>query len=134
MTRQLPAPSLLLLVLSFLPSPADTQIPTEFMGNPYKDDEARAADHYSRGLKALRKAESEQDPEKRTKLFGRAKKELGRAAGLAPNYDHFLALGQAHLGLGDKEEASVACSKALAYKAEGEDAKKCVEEAEGGSR
>jgi tetratricopeptide (TPR) repeat protein len=133
MTRLFAAALLSTLLLVYLPACLDGQVPTEFMGNPYKDDSARAADHYGRGVKALRKAHAETDAKKRLKLFERAKTELGKAAGLTPNYDHFLALGQAYLGLEDKKQAEVACRKALAYKPEAEEATQCVEQARGAS-
>jgi hypothetical protein len=118
-----------LLVLAPQASQAQMGVPTEAMGNPYKDDAQRAADHYARGARAKRKAEEETDPGKKEKLYARAKAELEKSAGLHANYDAFLALGQIHLALGNKESAFNACGKALALKPADERAKSCVEEA-----
>ena len=122
--------ALTVLALGRQISAASTQLPTEFLGSHYADETERAAEHYGRGLRALRKAEAEKEPGRRTKHLLRAKSELGKAAGLVPNYDHFLALGQVYLALGEKQQAASACGKALAFKPEAAEAKECVVKAE----
>ena len=108
-----------LLTLAYaLPLRAQTLSPFSgtSSGGDYKDPVQRAADAYSRGLKAKRKAEAEKDPEKRQKLFQKAKDELARSAGLSSNYDALVALGQVHLALGEKGAALQSCTEALRWK------------------
>src|SRR5262245_24927998 len=77
---------------------------TESMGR-YHSTEEKASQAYNRGVRALRKAETEKDPAKQAKLYEKAKEELAKAAGYLPTYDTYLALGQVYLALGQKESA-----------------------------
>jgi tetratricopeptide (TPR) repeat protein len=101
---------------------------TDGMGS-YKDPAQRAADHYNRGVRAKRKAEKEADAGKRAKLYEKAKEELEKALGY-DNFDASLALGQVYLALGRKPEAELACSRALSFKPNNENAQACVTEAQ----
>jgi len=89
--------------------------PVNGMGG-YKDPVTKAADAYSRGMKAKRKAEGEKDPKAQRKLLEKAKDELGRSVGLSPSYDALLALGQVELALGDRSSALQSCTHALSWK------------------
>jgi tetratricopeptide (TPR) repeat protein len=102
---------------------------TESMGR-YHSTEEKASQAYSRGVRAMRKAEKEKDPAKQAKLYQKAKEELSEAAGLLPTYDTYLALGQVYLALGQKESALDACSKAQSLKGSSETAKACAEQAQ----
>lgn len=99
------------------------------IGANYKTDEQLAADHYAKGVRAKRKAEKESTPEKRTKLYERAKEELLKSVGLDASYDALLALGQVDLALGQAKAAFDACSQALSFRAGDQAAQSCVEEA-----
>lgn len=103
---------------------------TDGMGNTYKDPVYRSADHYNRGVKAMRKAEKAKEPADRTKLYEKAKEELSKAVGLDPNFDATLALGQVYLALGKPESALSSCVRALALKPKNELAQACVDTAQ----
>jgi tetratricopeptide (TPR) repeat protein len=102
--------------------------PTESFGS-YKDDGQEAANHYSRGMRAKKKAEAETDPQKRQKLFLRAKDEISKAVAFSPSFDHLLALGQVYIGLGQKKPALDTCSQALARKPGNPAAEECQQRA-----
>lgn len=85
-------------------------------GGDFKDPVTKAADAYSRGMKAKRKADGEKDPKAQRKLLEKAKDELGRSVGLSPSYDALLALGQVELALGDRSSALQSCTHALSWK------------------
>lgn len=106
---------------------------TDGMGS-YKDPVQRAADHYNRGVRAMRKAEKETDAAKRAKLYEKAKEELSKAVGYDANFDATLALGQVYLALGRKVEAGSACARALGLKPNNESAKSCVNESQAQER
>ena len=108
---------------------AQMGVPTESSGS-YKDPVQRAATHYNRGVRAMRKAENEADPAKRTKLYEKAKEELSKAVGYEPSFDATLALGQVYLALGRNVEAGSSCGRALSLKPNNESAKTCVTEAQ----
>src|SRR5690349_11070778 len=99
------------------------------IGSNYKTDEQLAADHYAKGVRAKRKAEKESAPEKRMKLYEKAKEELLKSVGLDASYDALLALGQVDLALGQAKAAFDACSQALSFRAGDQAAQSCVEEA-----
>ena len=121
--------SLTLLLGGAVIGHAQGVLSTDGMGS-YKDPVQRAADHYNRGVRAMRKAENETDAAKRTKLYEKAKEELAKAIGYEPSFDATLALGQVYLALGKKPEAESSCSRALGLKPNNEDAKACVTEAQ----
>jgi tetratricopeptide (TPR) repeat protein len=83
----------------------------------------------SRGLRGKKKAEEEKDPQKKIKLYEKAKEDLLKAAGYQPNFDAYLALGQIYLALGKLESAQSACVQAQSMKPKDEAAKSCLEEA-----
>jgi hypothetical protein len=89
--------------------------PVNGMGG-YKDPATKAADAYSRGMKAKHKADGEKDPKAQRKLLEKAKDELGRSVGFSPSYDALLALGQVELALGDRSSALQSCTHALSWK------------------
>lgn len=99
------------------------------IGANYKDDSQLAADHYAKGIRAKRKADKESAPEKRTKLYEKAKEELLKSVGFDASYDALLALGQVNLALGQGRAAFDACSQALSFRSGDQAAKSCVEEA-----
>jgi tetratricopeptide (TPR) repeat protein len=107
-----------------------SSVPTESMGSYIHTPEQKAMDAYGRGVKLKKKAEGEQDAEKRNKLYLKAKEELSKSAGYMPNYDAYLALGQVYLALGQRESAQSACGQAQALKPGNEQAKSCLEEAQ----
>lgn len=104
-------------------------VPTESMGSYMKTPEQKAMESYGRGVKLRKKAEEEQDAEKRKKLYLKAKDELAKSVGYLGNYDGYLALGQVYLALGQRESAQDACLHAQNLKPADEVAKSCVEEA-----
>ncbi|MEA2602489.1 MAG: hypothetical protein QOF89_3481 [Acidobacteriota bacterium] len=83
----------------------------------------------SRGLRGKKKAEEEKDPQKKIKLYEKAKEDLLKAAGYQPNFDAYLALGQIYLALGKPESAQSACIQAQAMKPKDQAANACLEEA-----
>lgn len=99
---------------------------SEGMGD-YKDPIHRAADHYNRGVRAMRKAEKAKEPAEQRKLYEKAKEELGKAVGIDANFDSTLALGQVYLALGMKESAASSCVRALALKPNNAEAKACMD-------
>jgi Tfp pilus assembly protein PilF len=105
---------------------AQNPINTEGMGD-YKDPIHRAAGHYNRGVRAMRKAEKTKEPAEQRKLYEKAKEELAKAVGIDPNFDSTLALGQAYLALGMKESAASSCVRALALKPKNAEAKACMD-------
>jgi cytochrome c-type biogenesis protein CcmH/NrfG len=107
-------------------------VPTESMGSYMHTPEQRAMEAYGRGIKLKKKAEGEQDAEKRQKLYLKAKDELSKSAGYLANYDAYLALGQVYLALGKRESAQDACAQAQGLKPSDAAAKSCIEEARKG--
>jgi tetratricopeptide (TPR) repeat protein len=99
------------------------------IGPNYKDDSQLAADHYAKGIRSKRKADKESVPEKKTKLYEKAKEELLKSVGLDASYDALLALGQVDLALGQATAALDACSQALSFRPGDGAAQSCVEEA-----
>jgi hypothetical protein len=93
------------------------------------DPVAQAATAYSRGMQSKRQAEAETDPQKKAKLYGKAKDELTKSVRLQRNFDALLALGQVYLALGKKPFALDACTGAQAMKPADEAAKACIEAA-----
>jgi tetratricopeptide (TPR) repeat protein len=108
---------------------AQVSVPTESMGSYIHTPEQKAMDAYGRGIKLKKKAEGEQDAEKRKKLYLKAKDELSKSGGYMANYDAYLALGQVYLALGERESAQDACLHAQSLKPSDTVAKSCVEEA-----
>jgi len=104
-------------------------VPTESMGSYIHTPEQKAMEAYGRGVKLKKKAEVEQDAEKRKKLYLKAKDELSKSAGYQANYDAYLALGQVYLALGERGSAQDACLHAQGLKPSDEAAKGCIEEA-----
>ncbi|HEX4959253.1 MAG TPA: hypothetical protein VF173_00345 [Thermoanaerobaculia bacterium] len=102
--------------------------PTESMGI-YRGAEQKAMDWYARGLRSRKKAEEEKDPQKRAKLYERAKEELGKSLGYQGHFDGYLALGQVYLALGEKGSAADACLHALALKPHDAAATACLGDA-----
>jgi hypothetical protein len=102
---------------------------TENMGGSYKDPVQRSADCYSRGARARAKAEKETDPQKKAKLYAKAKQEFSKAVGYHENYDALLGLGQVYLVLGQKPSALDACARAQSFKPHDPVAKACMDEA-----
>ena len=94
----------------------------------FKDPAQKAAESYSRGAKAKRKAEEATDPKEKRKLYERAREELKRSAGYVSTYDALLALGQVDLALGAKKDAAWACAQAEALKPGDAVAQACSEE------
>jgi tetratricopeptide (TPR) repeat protein len=124
--------SLALAALIATPAAVKAQmnpVPTESMGSYMHTPEQRAMEAYGRGVKLKRKAEAEQDAEKRKKLYLKAKDEFSKSAGYLANYDAYLALGQVYLALGQRESAQDACAQAQGLKPGNEAAKSCIEEA-----
>ncbi len=122
-----------LLLLSSMP-PARAQSVTgatsgAVIGANYKDDTQLAADHYAKGIRAKRKADKESAPEKRSKLYEKAREELLKSVAFDASYDALLALGQVDLVLGQGRAAFDACSQALSFRSGDQAAKSCVEEA-----
>ena len=105
---------------------AQNPFSTDGMGS-YKDQVQRAADHYNRGVRSMRKAEKAQEPAEKRKLYEKAKEELAKAVGYDPNFDATLALGQVYLALGQKESAASSCVRALALKPKNADAQACMD-------
>lgn len=105
---------------------AQNPISSEGMGI-YKEPINRAADHYNRGVRAMRKAEKAKEPAEKRKLYERAKEELGKAVGIDANFDATLALGQVYLALGQKESAASSCVRALALKPKNAEAQACMD-------
>jgi hypothetical protein len=134
--RVLPMPmprtaTLVLLVLTTFAGPASAQIdklPSGGMGS-FKNPTQRAAESYSRGVKAKRKAADAKEPGERQKLYQRAKDELNRSVGYEGTFEAFLALGEVHLALGDRKSAAWACGQAQALRPAEERAKACIETA-----
>lgn len=91
--------------------------------------EQKSAAACSRGLRAKKKAEEETDPQKKEKLYLKAKEDLLKAAGYQPNFDAYLALGQIYLALGKPESAESACVQAQTLKPKNEAAQSCLQEA-----
>ena len=91
--------------------------------------EQKSAAACSRGLRTKKKAEEEKDPQKREKLYLKAKEDLLKAAGYQPNFDAYLALGQIYLALGKPESAESACVQAQTLKPKNEAAEGCLQEA-----
>ena len=124
--------SLALAIALSLPLAASAQmtpVPTESMGGYIKSPEQKAMEHYSRGLKARKKAEAADEPAKRNKLLLKAKEELSKSVGYTPNYDGYLALGQVYMLLGMAESSYDACNHAAQLKPKSEEAKGCMSEA-----
>jgi tetratricopeptide (TPR) repeat protein len=122
--------SLVLAVLIATPAlKAQMNAPTEIIGSYRHTPEQKAMDAYGRGVKLKKKAEGEQDAEKRQKLYLKAKDEFSKSAGYQANYDAYLALGQVYLALGQRESAQDACLHAQGLKPGNETAKSCIEEA-----
>lgn len=119
-----------LAFLLALPLAAQAQMPTEAMGSRYHTPEDKAVEAYSRGMKAKRKAEMENEPAKQVKLYLKAKEELSKSAGYHASYDAYLALGQVYMALGQKESALDACAHAQGLKPKDEAARSCIEEAQ----
>jgi hypothetical protein len=97
--------------------------------NQIKDPSQLAADAYSRGMKAKRKAEKEKDPQDKKKLYEKAQDELEKSVKLQENYDALLALGQVDLALGDTASAGTFCSQAQSLKPGDAAAKDCMDNA-----
>src|ERR1700719_2086085 len=95
----------------------------------FKTATQKAAESYSRGVKAKRKAEDAKETRERQKLYQRARDELSRSVGYEGSYDAFLALGEVHLALGDRKSAVWACAQAQALRPGEEKAKACIETA-----
>jgi cytochrome c-type biogenesis protein CcmH/NrfG len=91
--------------------------------------EQKSAAACSRGLRMKKKAEEEKDPQKKEKLYLKAKEDLLKAAGYQPNFDAYLALGQIYLALGKPESAQSACVQAQTLKPKNEAAESCLQEA-----
>ena len=102
--------------------------PTESMGR-LDTPEQKSIAACSRGLREKKKADEEKDPQKKIKLYEKAKEDLLKAAGYQPNFDAYLALGQIYLALGKLPSAESACSQAQGMKPTNEAAKSCLEEA-----
>ena len=117
-----------LVLLSVAPAAPQMGSVTESIGRYHSSDE-KALAAYSRGMNLKRKAEQETDLAKKTKLYGKAKDELSKAAGYIPSYDSFLALGQVYLALGQRDAALNSCVQAQSLKPSDQPAKSCVEEA-----
>jgi glyoxylate carboligase len=121
-----------LILVSALAAPAlHAQINglyTDGMGAA-KDPTQKAADAYSRGMQLKRKADAATDPEKKTKLYEKAKKELERSAGYVVNGDVYLALGQIQLAQGDAHAALTNCAQAQAMKSDSAEARTCIDAA-----
>jgi tetratricopeptide (TPR) repeat protein len=103
-------------------------ISTDAMGR-LDTPEQKSAAACSRGLREKRKAEEEKDPQKKIKLYEKAKEDLLKAAGYQPNFDAYLALGQIYLALGKLPSAESACVQAQGMKPSNEAANTCLEEA-----
>ena len=78
---------------------------------------------------ARAKAEKETDPQKKAKLYEKAKQEFSKAVGYHTNYDALLGLGQVYLVLGQKSSALDACAKAQWLKPHDPVAKACMDDA-----
>jgi len=85
---------------------------------------------YAHGLKDKKKADEEQDHDKKMKLYKRAKDEFSKSVGYVGNYDGYLALGQVYLALGERGSALDACTHALGMKPHSEEAQQCVLDAQ----
>jgi tetratricopeptide (TPR) repeat protein len=120
-----------LVLVSALAAPAlQAQISgwsTDGMGSS-KDPTQKAVESYGRGVQYKRKAEAATDPEKKTKLYTKAKDELKKSVGYVPNYDAYLALGQVYLALGQGHEALTLCAQAQAMKTDSPEAKSCIDD------
>jgi cytochrome c-type biogenesis protein CcmH/NrfG len=103
---------------------------SEGIGSYVKTPEQKSLEFYARGMRAKRKAESEQDAQKKEKLYLKAKEELSKSVGYQGHYDGYLALGQVYLALGMSESGFDACTRALSLKPANEEAKSCVETAQ----
>lgn len=122
--------ALLLVTPTIAPAARAQNLPTEIIGSHYHDPVEKAAESLSRGLKAKRKAEGESDPEKRRKLFERAKKELSQSVGFEPNnFDSLLALGQVYLALDAAKPGQEACARAIGLKPGNSEARSCLDRA-----
>jgi hypothetical protein len=120
----------LFLTPTLTPNARAQNLPTEIIGSHYHDPTEKAAESLSRGLKAKRKAEGESDPEKRRKLFERAKKELSLSVGYEPNnFDSLLALGQVYLALDAAQPGQQACARAIGLKPGNSEAQSCLDRA-----
>jgi tetratricopeptide (TPR) repeat protein len=108
---------------------AQMGVPTESMGGHIKTSEEKALIEYRHGIQDRQKADKESDPEKKKKLYIRAKDELSKSVGYERHYDGYLALGQVFLKLGEPRPALEACQQALALKAQSEEAQACIQEA-----
>ncbi|NJN36626.1 MAG: tetratricopeptide repeat protein [Nitrospiraceae bacterium] len=127
--------TLLFLGLGFIGSlDARAQLPsiTESSGR-YKDPIEQASTAYSRGARALKKAEKQLaagESEKAHQSFARAKEDFSKAISLHPSYfDAMLGLGRAYLGLGNHESAKDACGRALGLQPNHLEARKCFDAA-----
>jgi tetratricopeptide (TPR) repeat protein len=107
-----------------------SSVPNETMGSHMKSPEEKAMLEYAHGLKDKKKADEEQDHDKKMKLYTRAKDEFSKSVGYTGHYDGYLALGQVYLILGMKESALDACSHALGLKPHSEQAQQCVQDAQ----
>ncbi|HEY0515002.1 MAG TPA: hypothetical protein VGH73_24115 [Thermoanaerobaculia bacterium] len=103
--------------------------PTQTMGSYIKAPEQKAMEAYGRGKKLVKKAEDEENAEKKAKLYTKAKDEFSKSVGYLANYDAYLALGQTFLKLGQRQPALDACTQAQSLKPSDEAAKGCLEEA-----
>ena len=101
-------------------------VPNETMGSHLKSPEEKAMLEYAHGLKDKQKADEEQNPDKKKKLYLRAKDEFSKSVGYTGHYDGYLALGQVYLLLGMRESALDACSHALSLKPHSEQAQQCL--------
>lgn len=126
---------LVFVILGFVGSlEALAQLPsiTESSGR-YKDPIEQASSAYSRGVRALKKAEKQLaagESEKAHKSFERAKDDFSKAVSLHPSYfDAILGLGRAYLGLGKKESAKDACGRALSFQPNHAEARACFDAA-----
>ena len=102
---------------------------TEGMGSYVKSSDQKAMEFYGRGLKLVKKAEKEENAEKRMDLYRQAKDMFSKSCGYTANYDAYLALGQTYLKLGQKGSALDACAHAQGLKPNDAAAKACLEEA-----
>jgi hypothetical protein len=91
--------------------------------------EHRAIEAYNRAARNIKKAEGTTDPEKRRKLYERAKDELNRSLALKTTFDSLLALGRVDLALGDLPSALNLCAQAESLKPKDAAATACEKEA-----
>ena len=80
-------------------------------------------------MRLKNKAEKESEPEKRAKLYQKAREELLKSISLDSSYDALMALGSVYMGLGNTFSSLEACSQALQFRPNDEAAKTCMAEA-----